>query len=120
MNILYIVKFHHDPLIAIGTSYKGTFEWLYSFINRYKVSLKDSYLISADQRQTIKRLESAILHAYGHHKPSKRQLKKYDSKDDFTQILKWDCQDAILDLIQTESKDEKLGIGMVTLDKLIY
>lgn len=119
MNILYILKLKDDPLIKIGISSKGSFRWLYELIKTYKISLKDSYLISADERQTIKRLESSILKAYGDYKPSKRLLKKYDGKDDQTRILRWDYLDAILDVIQKEMQQERLGIGIVTLDKVI-
>ncbi len=119
MNILYIIKFDHDPLIAIGSCFKGSLEWLAPLLKGYKVSLKDSYLISADQRQTITKLEATIFQAYGHYKPSKRQLKKYSAQNSFTGILRWECSDAIVEAIQMERKDEKLGIGIVRMDEMI-
>ncbi len=120
MNILYILTFKEDPLIEIGFSTKGSFEWLYQLLTKYKVSLKDSYLVSANQRQTITKLRSSILKQYGQYTPSKRQLKKYNSTDGLTQILKWDCLDAIIDILQVESKNDKLGICIVTMDEVIY
>jgi hypothetical protein len=120
MNILYILKLKDEPLIKIGISTKGSFGWLYELVKRYKVSLKDSYLISADERQTVNRLESIIIKKYGHYKPSKRLLKKYDTKDGHREILRWDCLEDILKLIRVEMQDEKLGIGIVTMDKIIY
>lgn len=120
MNILYILKLKEESLIKIGISRKGSFQWLHELMKIYKISLKDSYLISADDIRTVKGLESTIIKEYGHYKPARRLVKKYNDKEGQGLLLKWDCSEVILDLIKTQmQQNQNLGIGIVTVDRIV-